>query len=344
MAVKPPRQEKPDLKFPIVMLSPVAGVTDRAAREMARELGCLLTFSELISARGMRERNKKTMVMLDECRDEHPLVIQIFGGEPDDVYEAVRMVDDMGADGVNLNLGCPVKKVFKNRSGCGLSIFPTQLVHVVRAMRKATNKHLSVKIRAGVNHRSLNYRIIGDIAQGEGCDGIIIHARTRLMGFGGHAQWEWITDLKDYLDIPVIGNGDVVDPVSAKRMLDETGCDGVMIARGAYGNPWLFRDILHYLDTGEIRPEPSISEKISAMIRHIQLAVEWKGERKAIFEMRKQIGWYVKGWPNVRPLRERINKLETLHEVIQAITEWRDALEETALQPPVYEADCALTA
>ncbi len=324
MAVLPPRDVKPSLELPLVMLAPVAGVTDRAYREICRQHGCPLTFSELISARGMKEQNRGTKAMLEECRGEHPLVMQLFGSDPDVIYNAVRMAEDLGVDGVNLNLGCPVKKVFKNRSGCGLSIFPTQLVYVLRAMRKATNVHLSVKIRAGVSHRSLNYRIIGDIAQGEGCDAIIFHARTRLMGFGGQAQWEWIADLKDYLDIPVIGNGDVVDPPSAKQMFDQTQCDGVMVARGAYGNPWIFRNILHYLETGEILPEPNLEQKLSIWLRQIQTAVEWKGERKAVFEMRKHFSWYVKGWPNVRPLREKINRLETIEEIVEAVEQWRE--------------------
>jgi len=322
MAVKPPRSIRPALRLPIVMLAPVAGITDRPAREIARGLGCPLTFSELISARGLQEGNDGTIQMLKECRGEHPLVAQVFGNEPGSLYDAVRRVEDLGADGVNLNLGCPAKKVFKNRSGCGLTVFPTELVFVLRAMREATNLHLSVKIRAGVNHKSLNYRLIGDIAQGEGCDAIIFHARTRLMGFGGEAQWEWIADLKDYLDIPVIGNGDVVDAPSAKRMLDTTGCDGVMIARGAYGNPWIFRETLHYLETGTLLSPPPLEERYDVMSRHLALAVDWKGERRGVLEMRKHLGWYLKGLPNARALRETINHRTTLEEVQQALRDW----------------------
>ncbi|HOJ62425.1 MAG TPA: tRNA dihydrouridine synthase DusB, partial [bacterium] len=322
MAVKPPRPRKSDFQFPRVMLAPVAGVTDRATREIARSHGCPLTFSELISARGLREANGGTWRMLRECQGEHPLVVQIFGHEPESISEATRLVSDQGVEGINLNLGCPVKKVFKNKSGCGLTVFPTELVYVLRAMRKATECHLSVKIRAGVNHKSLNYKMIGDIAQGEGCDAVIFHARTRLMGFGGEAQWEWIQDLKEYLDIPVIGNGDVVDALSARRMFEQTGCDGVMIARGAYGNPWIFREILEYLDTGIIPPPPTLEERLSTLIRHLRLAVEWKGEQKGILEMRKQIGWYIKGYRNVRPLRDQINRLETLSGVIETLQEW----------------------
>lgn len=309
------------------MLAPIAGFTDRPTREIARRHGCALTFSELISARGLYEGNAGTTDMLEECRDEHPLVVQIFGSEPDVVYEAVRRVDDLGVEGVNLNLGCPVKKVFKNKSGCGLTIFPSNLVHVIRAMRNATNRHLSVKIRAGVNHQSLNYRMIGDIAQGEGCDGIIIHARTRKMGFGGQADWSWIADLKQYLDIPVIGNGDVVDDRSCHAMVGETGCDGVMIARASYGNPWLFAQCEHHLETGQHLPEPTVEQRIETLTEHLRLAVEHKGERRAIPEMRKQICYYVRALPKVRPFRERINQAEGLPAVLQCIQEWYESVD-----------------
>lgn len=333
MAVKPPRSIKTAFQFPRVMLAPVAGVTDRATRDIARSKGCPLTFSELISARGLREANDGTWQMLRECRGEHPLAVQIFGNEPDNIYEATRIVSDLGVEAINLNLGCPVKKVFKNKSGCGLTVFPTELVYVLRAMRRATDCHLSVKIRAGVSHKSLNYRLIGDIAQGEGCDAVIFHARTRLMGFGGEARWDWIQDLKEYLDIPVIGNGDVVDTRSARRMLEQTGCDGVMIARGAYGNPWIFREILEYLDTGRIPPPPDLEERLSTLIQHLRLAVEWKGEHRGILEMRKQVGWYIKGFRNVRPLRDHINRLVTLAEVTGALMAWAES------NPQVETAD-----
>lgn len=327
MAVLPRRTSTSDFVFPRVMLAPVAGYTDLPTRQIAREKGCELTFSELISARGIHENNAKTMAMLNECANEDPVIVQIFGGEPEILGDAVKKVEDLGVKGVNLNLGCPVKKVFKNKSGCGLTLYPVNLVHVIRAMRKATDMHLSVKIRAGVNHKSLMYRMIGDIAQGEGCDGIIIHARTRLMGFGGQANWDWIADLKDYLDIPVIGNGDVVDETSAKAMIDETACDGVMIARGAYGNPWLFRQIEDYLESESLQSGPSPTERVETVMRHLHLAVENKGERKACLEMRKHICWYVRELPGVRVLRNHVNQEETLQGMLDRIREWSESVD-----------------
>lgn len=314
------------------MLAPIAGVTDRANREIARMFDCPLTFSELISARGIQEKNRGSIEMMEECRDEHPLIVQVFGNEADSIYDAVRALDDMGVEGVNLNLGCPVKKVFKSGSGCGLTVFPTELVYIIRAMRKATERHLSVKIRAGVNQNSLIYRLIGDIAQGEGCDAVIFHARTRMMGFGGEAQWNWIRDLKEYLDIPVIGNGDVVDAASATRMFQQTGCDGVMIGRGSYGNPWVFREIMECLSMGEIPPPPSLEERLNVLRKHLQLAAEWKGETRGVREFRKQFGWYVKGYRNVRVLRERVNRLDRLEEVIAAVDEWAESISSDPLE------------
>jgi tRNA-dihydrouridine synthase B len=331
MAIKPPRTQKPDYAFPRIMLAPVAGVTDRAFREICRMKGCPLTFSELISARGMLEDSRGTEMLVRECVDEHPLVIQLFGNNAHDIGEATKMVSQMGVAGVDLNLGCPAKKVFKKGSGCGLTVFPTELVHVIRAMRKNTDLHLSVKIRGGVDMNSLNYRLIGDIAQGEGCDALIFHARTRKMGFGGHAQWHWIEDLKEYLDIPVIGNGDVVDAKSAKAMHDQTKCDGIMIARAAYGNPWIFRECLHSMETGELLPPPTLQEKFDTLKEHIRLAVQHRGERRGCFEMRKHVGWYIKGLRNVRPLRERINQLESIEEILITLDEWL-ATHEQSLQ------------
>ena len=280
MAVKPPRAEKPDYTFAKVMMAPIAGITDRSFRDIVRQKGCPLTFSELISARGITEKNPGTWRMLEECRGEENLVIQLFGNDPHYITEAVRMIADLGHLGINLNLGCPAKKVVKRGEGCGLTVFPTELVYVLRAMRKATPLHLSVKIRSGVDQNSLNYRMIGDIAQGEGCDALIFHARTRKMGFSGIANWDWIADMKEYLDIPVIGNGDVVDVSSAKRMLEETTCDGLMIGRGCYGNPWIFRDILHYMETGEVNEPPSLEDRFATIIDHMQLSVHYKGTRK----------------------------------------------------------------
>ncbi|MBD3267110.1 tRNA dihydrouridine synthase DusB [bacterium] len=322
MAIKPPRAENPNFTFPSVMLAPVAGVTDRAFRDICRSKGCPLTFSELISARGLLEDSHGTELLTRECVNESPLVIQLFGNNARDIGEATQAATQMGAVGIDLNLGCPAKKVFKKGSGCGLTVFPTELVYVIRAMRQNTDLHLSVKIRGGVNMHSLNYRLIGDIAQGEGCDALIFHARTRAMGFGGQARWDWIADLKDYLDIPVIGNGDVIDALSAKTMIEQTNCDGIMVARAAYGNPWIFREIAHYLKTGEMLPPPSLAEKIETLKEHIRLAVHYRGPRRGCFEMRKHVGWYMKGLRNVRPLRDRINQLESIDEVLNTLDEW----------------------
>ncbi|MFH1740832.1 MAG: tRNA-dihydrouridine synthase family protein, partial [bacterium] len=216
-----------------LILAPIAGVTDRATRSIARELGCPLLFSELISAMGIAVKSRATMSMLNSCRDEHPLVIQIFGKDPDRMGEAAKIVTDLGPDGLDLNLGCPAKTIVKHGSGVALTRDLSRVAEIIAAMRRNTSLPFSVKIRAGWTHEELNFPEVGRIAQEEGADGVIMHARTRAMGFSGEAYWPWIAELKALLQIPVVGNGDVKDGPSAARMLAETGCDGVMIGRAS---------------------------------------------------------------------------------------------------------------
>ena len=309
-----------------LMLAPISGVTDRATRTIAREVGCPLTFAELLSATGLSTGNRGTEAMLQSCRDEHPLVIQLFGKDPRLMGEATRTVDSLGPDGIDLNLGCPARNVVSHGSGMALSRDLKRVTEIIAVMRRTTSLPLSVKIRAGWTHEDLNFLEIGRIAQEEGVDGLIFHARTRAMGFGGRAYWPWIAELKAAVSIPVVGNGDVIDGSSAAWMLAETGCDGLMIGRGSYGNPWVFSEIHHYLTTGQSLPLPSVRVRADVLIRHLRYAVEGKGERTGVLEMRKQVGWYLKGFPTVKELRRVVNRLEGLDEVIEAIESWIDGL------------------
>ena len=311
-----------------LMLAPIAGVTDRATRTIARELGCPLTFSELISATGLAVGNRGTLTMLESCRDEPQLVIQLFGKDPHLLEEATKKADDLGPDGIDLNLGCPAKKVVNHGSGIALTRDLGKLAEITAAMRRSTSRPFSVKIRAGWNHEELNFLEVAHIAQEEGVDGIIFHARTRAMGFTGEAYWPWIGELKRSTHLPVVGNGDVADGPSAARMLSETGCDGVMVGRGAYGNPWVFHEIKHYLETRVIPPRPNLRTRIGILIRHLRAVVEDKGERKGVLEMRKQVGWYLKGFPLVKELRQVVNRLESLDEVIRTLRAWSENMPE----------------
>jgi nifR3 family TIM-barrel protein len=308
--------------YSTVMLAPIAGVTDRAARTIAREMGCPLAFSELISATGIAMRNRKTLAMLDICRNEHPLVIQIFGKNPLQMEEAAKLITDIGPDGIDLNLGCPAKNVVNHGSGIALTRDLALLAEIIRKVRGATSLPFSVKMRAGWNAEELTFLEVARIAQEEGVDGIILHARTRAMGFSGEAFRPWIGELKSAVNVPVVGNGDVKDGLSAARMIAETGCDGVMVGRGSYGNPWIFREIRHYLAGQESLPPVGLAERIEVLVRHIRLVVEEKGEAKGIHEMRKHVGWYLKGYPTVKEMRRVVNHLEKMDEVIIALQNW----------------------
>ena len=311
------------------MLAPIAGVTDRATRLIARELGCPLAFSELISATGMAVGNRGTKVMLNSCRDEHPLVIQLFGKDPEWLGEATKIVTDMGPDGIDLNLGCPAKKVVNHGSGVALSRHPALVAEILSKMRQNTSLPLSVKIRAGWTHDELSFLEIGKIAQEEGVNGIIMHARTKVMGFTGEAFWPWIGELKAAVTVPVVGNGDVKDGPSAKKMIDDTGCDGVMVGRASYGNLWVFRDIQTYLETG-LAPSPaSLKERIEVIKRHIRYIVEDKGELKGVREMRKQVGWYLRGYPTVKDLRRIVNYQDKADDVISSLDTWAAGMPDT---------------
>lgn len=306
-----------------VSLAPIAGVTDRATRRIARELGCGMAYSELISAKGLQMGGKSTLDMLSHCADEHPMGVQVFGKDAEALGEATRLATESGPDEINLNLGCPAKKVVSHGSGVAATKDPVKLMRMIRSMRRATHLPLTIKFRVGMNRSELNYLEVGRIAQEEGADGVILHARTRVMGFEGIADWHWIAALVDALEIPVTGNGDVVDGPSAIRMVRETGCHGVMIARASYGNPWLFREVEAALRHGEIVPRPSFDERIDVLIRHMRYAVEDLGEQRAVMEMRKQTGWYLKGMPFVKDMRATANRLPTLPEVEACIREWQ---------------------
>ncbi len=318
-----------------VSLAPIAGVTDRATRRISRELGCGMTYSELISAKGLQMGGRGSLNMLSHCADEHPMGIQVFGKDAESLGEAAKMATDMGPDEINLNLGCPAKKVVSHGSGVAATKDPVKLARIIRAMRANTDLPLTIKFRTGMNRSELNYLEVGRIAQEEGADAVILHARTRVMGFEGIADWRWIRDLVDALHVPVIGNGDVVDGPSAVRMVRETGCHGVMIARASYGNPWIFREVEAALRNGTVLPPPSYDERVEVLLRHIRYAVEDLGEHRGVLEMRKQTGWYLKGIPGVRELRVVTNRQEKMEDVLDTIRTWR----ERARQHPKYESD-----
>lgn len=309
-----------------VSLAPIAGVTDRATRNIAREHGCGMTYSELISSKGLEMHGKSTLEMLSHCADEPDLGIQLFGKELAAFEEATRMATELGPEEINLNLGCPAKKVFGHGSGVALTKDPLNLARILRGMRRATHLPFTVKLRAGTKHDNLNFLEVGRIAQEEGVDALMLHARTQRMGFKGKAHWPWIAALVEAMDIPVIGNGDVVDGATAVRMVRETGCHGVMIGRATYGNPWIFREVEAALRGEAIPSRPSYAERIEVLCRHIRYAVDDLGEHRGIRELRKQTGWYLKAMPRLKELRAVTNLLNDTDEVIRTIQEWGQGL------------------
>jgi tRNA-dihydrouridine synthase B len=277
-----------------ICLAPMAGITDLPFRTLMREFGCGLAFTEMVSAAGLVRGMGKTCRYLDSSPGDRPLGVQLFGSDPETLAEATRMTAERGADLVDLNMGCPVKKVVKTGSGAALMRDPKRAAAILRAMRKATDLPLTLKIRAGWRPGEVNALTIGRIAEEAGVEAIILHPRTVDQGFGGKADWRLIAALKEQLRIPVIGSGDVRLPEDAVRMLGETGCDGVMVGRGVLGNPWLIRNILCRLSGSDFLM-PSLAERAEIIRRHLAMAVDYDGEKVGTRDFRKHLLWYTKG-------------------------------------------------
>ncbi|ALP05936.1 tRNA-dihydrouridine synthase C [Clostridioides difficile] len=257
--------------------------------------------------------------MLKIEEEEHPVAVQIFGSEPEFMGRAAEIMNDYSNEILDINMGCPAPKVVKNGDGSALMKNPKLAEEVLRAVVKNSKKPVTLKIRKGWDDNSVNAVEIAKIAEDCGISALAIHGRTREQFYTGKADWDIIAEIKKNLSIPVIGNGDVFTIEDSINMLDKTGCDAIMIGRGAQGNPWIFKRINHYMNTGEILPEPTLNEKISTAIKHLKLAVEEHGEYVAVREMRKHIAWYLKGLRNSAKLRDEINKIEDYQEVVSKL-------------------------
>jgi len=304
-----------------IYLAPMAGVTDRPFRLIAKEFGCDMAYTEMISAKALSYGNRKTIEMLAADRDESPLAVQFFGREPDILAEAVKTAISAGFSEVNLNMGCPAPKVVKNGEGSALLLEPETAAKAVGAMAKAALGHIrfSVKIRSGFTSGRVNAVETARLLQESGAGAVIVHPRTRDQYYAGRSDWEVIRRVKNTVNIPVIGNGDIYTPADAKAMLDQTGCDGVMIARGSLGNPWIFSRIKSYLQTGEAQPEPGITERVSTALRHCRALIEYKGNL-GLLECRKHAAWYIKGIDGAAAARALINKAESYNEIEEILT------------------------
>lgn len=298
-----------------LILAPMAGVTDLAFRKLCREQGCAMAVTEMVSAKAVLYGNKNTEELLRIDREEGPAAVQIFGSDPEIMGEIAERLSRRPFALVDVNMGCPVPKIVNNGEGSALMREPKKAEAVLTAMVKRCKKPVTVKFRKGFAETQVNAVEFAKMAESCGVAAVAVHGRTREQYYAGKADWEIIRKVKEAVKIPVIGNGDVTSPQDVKRMLEETGCDGVMIARGAKGNPWIFSRALHYLETGEILPGPSVEEIKEMILRHGRMEAEDKGERTAMREMRKHMAWYTAGLPHSAALRNKINLVETLEEM-----------------------------
>ncbi|SES43315.1 tRNA dihydrouridine synthase DusB [Psychrobacillus sp. OK032] len=299
-----------------VVLAPMAGICNSAFRLTVKEFGAGLVYAEMISDKGIVQKNEKTLSMLYIDERENPLSLQIFGGEKDTLVAAAKYVDQhTSADIIDINMGCPVNKIIKCEAGARWLLDPEKIYEMVSAVVDNVKKPVSVKMRTGWDDEHLYVVDNARAVERAGGAAVAVHGRTRLQMYEGHANWDLIRQVKESVDIPVIGNGDVNTPQDAKRMLDETGVDAVMIGRAALGDPWMIYRTVEYLETGELKPEPTVQEKIDVCLLHFDRLTALKGEGIAVREMRKHASWYLKGIRGNGTARNMINQTETAREL-----------------------------
>lgn len=298
-----------------VILAPMAGVSDLPFRLLCKEQGVGLTSSEMVSAKAISFHNKNTEALLETAPQERPVSLQLFGSDPDIISEMAAYIEERPFDILDINMGCPVPKVAGNGEGSALMRNPKLVEEIISKTASRIKKPVTVKIRKGFNEQEVNAVEIARIAEASGAAAVAVHGRTREQYYSGTADWDIIRQVKEAVKIPVIGNGDVTSPQKAKQLLDETGCDGIMVGRAAQGNPWIFKEITHYLATGELLPRPDKAEVRDMMLRHARMQIEYKGEYIGMREMRKHVSWYTAGYPNSAKLRGVINAVESYEEL-----------------------------
>ncbi len=317
------------LSNPLV-LAPLAGISDLPFRLLAKEQGCGLVYTEMISAEGLVRNRKAVGGLMKSCPEERPLGVQIFGCNPHSMAMAAKIVEESGAEAVDINMGCPVRKVVSGGSGAALLKDPKRAGEIMEEVRKVVSIPLTVKIRTGWDDKNLNFLEIGRIAQECGVDALTLHGRTRRQGYACKADWEAIAQAKRHLRIPVIGNGDLTSPEAVSHFFALTGADGAMIGRGALGNPWIFRQVLKFFEDG--RPEPpSLDEREETILRHLRMMLDSRGEKHGIREFRKHLLWYTRGLRGGSEFRSQVAGWVTCSEVTAHIKDFFEKIRGTHL-------------
>ncbi|QEN03602.1 tRNA dihydrouridine synthase DusB [Thiospirochaeta perfilievii] len=297
-----------------IFLAPTAGYSDRPFRQICTDFGSVLNFSEMVSCEAIIRDNPKTLQLMEPANNEKHTAIQIFTGNPDSAAKSIKSVLKFNPSIIDLNCGCPVPKILKSGSGSDLMKTPKKINEIVRAICNETDIPVSIKIRSGFTHESINFLECANEGILGGASMVSLHPRTRSQGYSGFANWDYIKELKSMVDVPVIGSGDLYTPYDAKRMLEETNCDGVMFARGIFGNPFLFAQTIELLTTGEIKTQPTLTDKMEIAFKHLKLSVEFYGEDVALKEIKKHLCSYTKGFPGAKETRDKLVRCSTLEE------------------------------